>query len=78
MKHQHTTLKSLLFTVLGFFLVSPAVAVDDLFDDLGFGGQDDILEVDDAFQLSTDIELSLIHISEPTRRRLESRLAGCA
>ena len=32
------------------------VGSDDLFDDLGFGGQDDILEVNDAFHLSTDIE----------------------
>ncbi len=56
MKHQNNTLKALLCTLLAFFLVSPASAVDNLFDDLGFGGQDDILEVDDAFQLSTEIE----------------------
>ncbi|UCB54074.1 MAG: protein-disulfide reductase DsbD [Thiotrichales bacterium] len=56
MKHQQYALKALLFTVLAFLLVSPASAVDNLFDDLGLGGQDDILEVDDAFQLSTEIE----------------------
>ena len=49
-------IKAFLFTLLGFFLVSPAFAADSLFDDLGLGGQDDILEVDDAFQLSTGIE----------------------
>ncbi len=56
MKHQHNILKALLFTVSGFFMITPASAIDTLFDDLGFGGQDDILEVDDAFQLSTDVE----------------------
>ena len=49
-------IKAFFFTLLGFFLVSPAFAADSLFDDLGLGGQDDILEVDDAFQLSTGIE----------------------
>ena len=56
MKHQQYTLQALLFTVLAILFVIPASAADSLFDDLGFGGQDDILEVDDAFQLSTDIE----------------------
>jgi thiol:disulfide interchange protein DsbD len=56
MKYQQYTLQALLFTVLAILFVIPASAVDSLFDDLGFGGQDDILEVDDAFQLSTDIE----------------------
>ena len=56
MKHHQTKLRALLFTVLAFIFVSPASAVDSLFDDLGLGGQDDILEVDDAFQLSTGIE----------------------
>ena len=54
--HQQNKLQSFLLTLLTFILVSPAFAVDSLFDDLGFGGQDDILEVDDAFQLSTAIE----------------------
>jgi thiol:disulfide interchange protein DsbD len=56
MKHQQYTLQALLFTVLSILFVIPASAADSLFDDLGFGGQDDILEVDDAFQLSTEIE----------------------
>ena len=56
MKHQQYTLRALLFTVLAILFVIPASAADSLFDDLGFGGQDDILEVDDAFQLSTEIE----------------------
>jgi thiol:disulfide interchange protein DsbD len=56
MKHQQYTLQALLFTVLAILFVIPASATDSLFDDLGFGGQDDILEVDDAFQLSTDIK----------------------
>ena len=56
MMHQRNAFRALLFAVLGLFLIWPAAAVDDLFGDLGLGGQDDILEVDDAFQLSTDIE----------------------
>lgn len=56
MKHHQYKLRALLFTLLAFIFVSPASAVDSLFDDLGLGGQDDILEVDDAFQLSTGIE----------------------
>ena len=56
MKHQHYTLQALLLTVLAILYVIPASAAGSLFDDLGFGGQDDILEVDDAFQLSTEIE----------------------
>ena len=56
MKHQQYTLQALLFTVLAILFAIPASAADSLFDDLGFGGQDDILEVDDAFQLSTEIE----------------------
>ena len=55
MKHHHTRSKALLSMLLGFFLITPALAVDNLFDDLGLGGDDEILEVDDAFQLSTDI-----------------------
>jgi len=56
MKHPQNTLQALFFTLLTFILASPAAAVDSLFDDLGFGQQDDILEVDDAFQLSTGVE----------------------
>jgi len=56
MKHPQNTLQALFFTLLTFILASPAAAVDSLFDDLGFGQQDDILEVDDAFQLSTEVE----------------------
>ena len=56
MMHQQYKLRALLFTVLAIIFVIPASAADSLFDDLGFGGQDDILEVDDAFQLSTEIE----------------------
>ena len=56
MKLQQNILKTLLFTVLGLVLSAPASAIDNLLDDLGLGGDDDILEVDDAFQLSTDIE----------------------
>jgi thiol:disulfide interchange protein DsbD len=56
MKHPQNLLKAFFFTLLGFSLVTPAFAVDGLLDDLGLGGQDDILEVDDAFQLSTAIE----------------------
>ena len=56
MMHHQNKLQSFFFTLLTFFIASPAFAVDSLFDDLGFGGQDDILEVDDAFQLSTGIE----------------------
>jgi thiol:disulfide interchange protein DsbD len=56
MKHQQYKLRALLFTVLTIFFITPASAAGGLFDDLGFGGQDDILEVDDAFQLSTEIE----------------------
>jgi thiol:disulfide interchange protein DsbD len=56
MKHLPNTGRALLFTLLGLFLATPAAAIDDLFDDLGLGGQDDILEVDDAFQLSTDLK----------------------
>jgi len=55
MKQLSITGRALLFTLLGFFLATPAAAIDNLFDDLGLGGQDDILEVDDAFQLSTEI-----------------------
>lgn len=56
MKHQKNKLKAFFITLLAFCLVTPAFAVDSLFDDLGLGGQDDILEVDDAFQLSTAIK----------------------
>ena len=56
MKQQPRIFTALLFTLLGFFHVTPVLAIDNLFDDLGLGGQDDILEVDDAFQLSTALE----------------------
>jgi thiol:disulfide interchange protein DsbD len=56
MKHLKTTLQTLVVTALAFTLSYPALAVDNLLDDLGLGGQDDILEVDDAFKLSTGIE----------------------
>jgi thiol:disulfide interchange protein DsbD len=56
MKHRQNKLKDFSFLLLGFFLATHAFAADSLFDDLGLGGQDDILEVDDAFQLSTAIE----------------------
>jgi thiol:disulfide interchange protein len=35
--------------------VFPSYAESGLFDDLGLGGQDDILDVDQAFMLSTEI-----------------------
>ncbi|MBT8130238.1 MAG: protein-disulfide reductase DsbD [Gammaproteobacteria bacterium] len=54
--HPYYKLKVLLFTLLGFLLSSPAFAVDNLLDDLGLGGDDGILEVDEAFKLSTGIE----------------------
>ncbi len=44
----------LLFAIASLTAAIPAQSVD-LLDDLGFGGQDDILEVDDAFQLSTEM-----------------------
>jgi thiol:disulfide interchange protein DsbD len=56
MKQLQKRLQTLVITALAFTLSYPALAVDNLFDDLGFGGQDDILEVDDAFKLSTAIE----------------------
>ncbi len=56
MKYPHNFFRSLCLILLGFLLANPVFAVDNLFDDLGLGGQDDILEVDDAFQLSTDLE----------------------
>ncbi len=56
MKHPKNKLKAFLFTLLGISLLTSAFAADSLFDDLGLGGQDDILEVDDAFQLSTAIK----------------------
>jgi len=56
MKQPQNKFKAFFFTLLGLFLITPAFATDSLFDNLGFGGQDDILEVDDAFQLSTEIE----------------------
>ena len=56
MKYSHNMFRSLFLILLGFLLVNPAHAAGNLFDDLGLGGQDDILEVDDAFQLSTDLE----------------------
>ena len=45
MKHLKKRLQTLVFTVLAFTLSHPAMAVDNLLDDLGLGGQDDILEV---------------------------------
>ena len=56
MMHLYDKLKALLFTLLGLLLISPAFAVDNLLDDLGLGGDDGILEVDEAFKLSTGIE----------------------
>ena len=56
MKQLQKRLQTLVITALAFTLSYPALAVDNLFDDLSFGGQDDILEVDDAFKLSTAIE----------------------
>ena len=55
MKHIKTKALMLLLAVMSATLAMPALSVD-LLDDLGFGGQDDILEVDDAFQLSTKFE----------------------
>jgi thiol:disulfide interchange protein DsbD len=51
--------KKLLALLLAFLTLAalPAAhAADDLFNDLGLGGDDDILEVDDAFKLETGIE----------------------
>ena len=51
--------KKLLALLLAFLTLAalPAAhAADDLFSDLGLGGDDDILEVDDAFKLETGIE----------------------
>ncbi len=56
MKHLKHRLHTLIFFLFSISLAYPALAVDNLLDDLGFGGQDDILEVDDAFKLTTDIE----------------------
>ena len=56
MKHLKKTLQTLMITALAFALSYPALAVDNLLDDLGLGGQDDILDVDEAFKLTTDIE----------------------
>ena len=56
MKHLATICRALLIALPGLFLATPASAIDDLFDNLGLGGQDDILEVDDAFQLSTELK----------------------
>ena len=55
LKHLKNTLLPLLFAVFTF-ANHPALAADRLFDDLGLGGQDDILEVDDAFKLSTEVK----------------------
>jgi thiol:disulfide interchange protein DsbD len=56
MMHPYNKLKVLLYTLLGLLLAQPAFAVDNLLDDLGLDGDDGILEVDDAFKLSTGIE----------------------
>ncbi len=56
MKHLKNKLLTLLFAAFTFSTSYPALAVNDLFDDLGLGGQDDILEVDDAYKLSTEIK----------------------
>ena len=49
-------LLAVLFAFLTLSALPAAHAVDDLFSDLGLGGDDDILEVDDAFKLETGIE----------------------
>ena len=49
-------LLALLFAFLTLAALPAAHAADDLFSDLGLGGDDDILEVDDAFKLETGIE----------------------
>jgi len=51
----------LLYKILLFLSMATAVntlshAETDLFDDLGLGGQDDILDVDEAFKLNTEIK----------------------
>ena len=56
MMHQKFRLPALILTLLTCTFAFPVLAIDNLLDDLGFGGQDDILEVDDAFKLTTDIE----------------------
>ncbi len=56
MKHLKKRLQTLVITAFAFTLSYPVLAVDNLLDDLGLGGQDDILEVDDAFKLTTGIE----------------------
>jgi len=55
MKHIRNKFQALLLLFVASTLALPALSID-LLDDLGLGGQDDILEVDDAFQLSTEIE----------------------
>jgi thiol:disulfide interchange protein DsbD len=55
MKHLLDKFPALLLVILSITLAVPATAVD-LLDDLGLGGEDDILEVDDAFQLSTELQ----------------------
>ncbi|NNJ98487.1 MAG: protein-disulfide reductase DsbD [Gammaproteobacteria bacterium] len=58
MKHLLDKFPALLLAILSITLAVPATAVD-LLDDLGLGGEDDILEVDDAFQLSTELQGNL-------------------
>ncbi|MGD2054901.1 MAG: protein-disulfide reductase DsbD [Gammaproteobacteria bacterium] len=54
--HLKKRLQTLVITVLSFAMSYPVLAADNLLDDLGLGGQDDILEVDDAFKLTAGIE----------------------
>ncbi len=58
MKHLVDKFPVLLLALMSITLAVPAPAVD-LLDDLGLGGEDDILEVDDAFQLSTELQGNL-------------------
>jgi thiol:disulfide interchange protein DsbD len=55
MNHIKNNFQALLLALVSATAAFPALSVD-LLDDLGFGGEDDILAVDDAFQLSTKIE----------------------
>jgi thiol:disulfide interchange protein DsbD len=55
MKHLIDKFPALLLAFMSITLAVPATAVA-LLDDLGLGGEDDILEVDDAFQLSTELQ----------------------
>ena len=56
MKRIKNQFLALLLAVATLCISQPVLAVDDFLDDLGLGGDDDILEVDEAFQLSTEFE----------------------